>query len=146
MRARGESVARVTCAVTWLLVSSAAGATTPISAENALPGDSGWQLTRAAPPGVLEAYAGATSIQRGQVIDIHARADGPHSVSWKLYRMGWYGGAEGRLMATGGSVPVGPQPTPAPDPSTGRIECAWPVSFTIRTDPGWTSGVYLAVL
>jgi hypothetical protein len=147
MRSRGESFARVACAVVWLLAFPARGtASNPIAAENALPGDAGWQLTQPAPPGWLEAYAGATSVQHGQAIDFHARADGPHTFTWKLYRMGWYGGAEARLVTQGGPISVGPQPVPAPDPSTGRIECSWPVSFTIQTDPSWTSGVYLVKL
>ena len=60
--------------------------------------------------------------------------------------MGWYGGAEGRLHASGGPVPVGPQPTPAPTADTGLVECRWPTTFTIATDPGWVSGVYLVAL
>jgi hypothetical protein len=147
MRSRGESFARVACAVTSLLAMPALGAApNPIEAENALPGDPGWQLGQPAPVGVLEAYAGATSVEHGQAIDIHASADGAHTFTWKLYRMGWYGGAEARLVTQGGPVAVGRQAVPAPDPATGRIECSWPVSFFIQTDPSWTSGVYLVKL
>jgi hypothetical protein len=121
---------------------SAAG----VAAENALPGDRGWQLRQRAAPGQLEGYAGAVSVNHGEPVDVHVRADAPHALSWKLYRMGWYGGAEGRLHAAGGPVAVGPQPSPAPSADTGLVECRWPVTFTIQTDAGWTSGFYLVAL
>lgn len=117
----------------------------PIAAENALPGDGGWQLRQRASPGRLEGYASASSVNHGEAIDVHLRADAARTVGWRLYRMGWYGGAGGRLVAAGGPVSVGPQPTPAPT-ATGLIECRWPVSFTVQTEPGWTSGVYVAAI
>jgi len=122
-----------------------APAPNPIAAENALPGDSGWQLRQRAGAGVLEGYASATSVNHGEAIDVHLRASAAHTVRWRLYRMGWYGGAGGRLVASGGPVDVGPQPTPAPT-ALGLVECAWPVSFTVQTGPGWTSGVYVAAI
>jgi len=60
--------------------------------------------------------------------------------------MGFYAGAEGRRVASGGPVPVGPQPTPAAAPGTGLVACDWPVTLALPTDPGWTSGVFLFVL
>jgi hypothetical protein len=54
--------------------------------------------------------------------------------------------AEGRLVAQGGPVAVGPQAVPAPTADTGLVECRWPVTFTLATDPTWTSGVYLVRL
>jgi hypothetical protein len=120
-------------------------AANPIAAENALPGDTGWKLRQRAGPGQLEAYASATSVNHGEPIDVHVRADVALTLGWKLYRMGWYGGAGGRLVASGGPVPVGPQPTPTPT-ATGLIECRWPISFTIPTDASWTSGVYVVAM
>lgn len=117
-----------------------------ISAENALPGDSSWRLVQRAAPGELEAYASAASVNHGEPISIHARSDAPHTVRWRVYRMGWYGGREARLLAAGGPVPVVPQPVPAPAAGTGLVECAWPETFTVATGPGWTSGVHLVVL
>ncbi len=118
----------------------------PVVVENRLAGSDGWRLRASAAPGQLEGYAGQTSVQHGEPIDFHVRADGPHTVRWEAWRMGWYGGAQGRLVASGGPLPVGPQPGPAPNPSTGLVECAWPVTFTIETEPSWTSGVYMARL
>jgi hypothetical protein len=49
-------------------------------------------------------------------------------------------------VAQGGPVAVGPQAVPAPTADTGLVECRWPVTFTLATDPTWTSGVYLVRL
>jgi hypothetical protein len=59
--------------------------------------------------------------------------------------MGWYGGAQGRLVASGGPVAIAQQPSPASTP-TGLIECRWPVTFTVETDASWTSGMYMLKL
>jgi hypothetical protein len=126
--------------------SSGGARQSPLARENQLPGDRGWDLRQRAAPGQLEAYAGSPSVNHGETVDVHARADGPHAVRWTLYRMGWYGGAEGRRYAAGGPASVGPQPVPAADPGTGRVECAWPVTFSIPTDAAWPSGVFLVVL
>lgn len=117
-----------------------------VARENAEPGSADWRLTRAAVSPQLEGYAGATSVQHGDSIDIHARTDGSHTVRWELYRMGYYGGLGSRKMATGAPVPVGPQPDPVPDRATGLVECRWPTSFTVQTQPSWPSGVYLLKL
>ncbi len=119
---------------------------TPISIENARPGGTGWRLHERAAAGVLEAYAGEASVQHGDVLDVHVRSDRPSQVRWEAWRMGNYGGAGGRLHASGGPVAVGPQPVPAPAADTGLIACQWPVTFTVQTDPGWTSGIFLLVL
>jgi hypothetical protein len=130
-----------------LLVPAGARAQNPIAVENALAGDRGWRLTRRAGPGQLEAYVSAASVNHGEAITVHARADGSRTLTWKLYRMGWYGGAEGRLVASSTApVPVGPQPAPAPASGTGLVECAWPATFTLQTGAAWTTGVYLFAL
>lgn len=142
----GRAIVASLC-VTYAALAAPAGAAeaNPVALENALPGDPGWRLRQRAGPGQLEGYASATSVDHGEAIAVHVRADAVRTLGWRLYRMGWYGGAGGRLVASGGPVAVGPQPTPAPA-ATGLVECRWPVSFTIQTEPGWTSGVYLVAL
>lgn len=117
----------------------------PIFVENAQPGDA-WEIARAGRPGELEGYAGQVSVQHGDSIELHARADAPHTLTWDVFRMGYYGGAGARRLANGGPVQVGPQATPAADPGTGRVECAWPTTFRVQTQTGWTSGIYLVRL
>jgi hypothetical protein len=118
----------------------------PVVIENARSGGSGWLVHHCATPGTLEAYASAASVQHGEPLDVHVRADAATQVTWEAWRLGWYGGAGGRSTATGGPFPAGPQPTPPPDPATGRVACRWPVTFTVATGRDWTSGVYLLVV
>jgi hypothetical protein len=142
------------CAALALVVAAAslgfpptarAGGPNPVAAENALAGDAGWRLGWPAGPGVLEGYASAASVNHGESIDVHVRADAAHTMRWALYRMGWYGGAQGRRILAGGPVAVAPRPTPAPT-ATGLIECAWPVTFSVQTDRSWASGIYVVVM
>lgn len=144
-RRRRRALVAAALAAALSIPSPARGAANPIAAENALPGDAGWRLRQPARQGELEGYAAAASVDLGEAVGIHARADAPRTLTWSVYRMGWYGGAEGRLVASGGPVPVGPQPTPAPT-ATGLVACAWPEAFRVQAGPSWTSGVHLVVL
>ncbi|MBJ6764404.1 hypothetical protein JGU66_26840 [Myxococcaceae bacterium JPH2] len=130
--------------LTWALAGAAEP--NPIDVENTAPGSTQWRLGRAAVGAQLEGYAGASSVQHGESIDVHARTDGNHTVRWEVYRMGYYRGVGGRRVASGGPISVGPQPTPSADPSTGLLECHWPTSFTVQTEPSWATGVYVIKL
>jgi hypothetical protein len=114
--------------------------------ENALKGGTGWNLDQRAAPGTFEAYTGAPSVQRGGEVEVHVSSDQARTARWQVWRMGWYGGDQGRMLASGGPVQVSPQAVPSPDPTTGLVACRWPVTFTVQTEPTWTSGVYLVVL
>jgi len=140
-----DKAGRTSAATATMTVGTTLPSTNPIVIENALPGDA-WEISRAAKPGELEGYADRVSVDHGDGMDIHARADAPHSVTWEVFRSGYYGGRGARRVASGGPVQVGPQPTPAPDLTTGLVECAWPTSFHLQTHPDWTSGVYLVRL
>jgi hypothetical protein len=99
----------------------------------------------------IEGYASATSINRGEQIRLYVNTiDASYTIS--VYRIGWYGGRGGRLVAG----PIGRsgirQPAPAFDPVTGLVECDWTDPFVLSTagnlsDPtDWASGFYLARL
>ncbi|HWE26063.1 MAG TPA: N,N-dimethylformamidase beta subunit family domain-containing protein [Myxococcales bacterium] len=114
----------------------------PISAENARPGDA-WRNTHTAQQGEIEGYASPISVQHGESVEIHVRANAAHTFTWDVFRMGYYQGLGGRRVASGGPLAVGPQPMPSANATTGRIECAWPTTFRVQTQPDWTSGIYL---
>ncbi len=127
-------------------VAAAPPTSTVISDENSQPGGTGWMLHQRAAPGVLEAYTGEPSVQHGAALDVHVRSDVASHARWEAWRMGSYGGAGGRMLASGGPVEVGPRPVPTPDAVTGLVACSWPTSFTVQTQGSWTSGVYMLVL
>ncbi|HEX6835778.1 MAG TPA: N,N-dimethylformamidase beta subunit family domain-containing protein, partial [Polyangia bacterium] len=116
----------------------------PIAAENQLPGSSNWKLT--ASSAGLYGFADRQSYAPGDTVQVHAAADAATSARWELYRMGYYGGALGRLVAAGGPVAL-PQATPAMiDSSTGMVWAAWPTTFTVTLDGAAVTGVYLVKL
>lgn len=125
-----------------------AHAASPITLENARPGQTDWVLTDPADHEV-EGYASATSINRGEQLRLYIHSTDP-AVTIAIYRMGWYGGNGARLMRGGIVIPGVRQPMPTADPVTGLIECDWQVSYTLHTstnDPqDWLSGIYLAKL
>ncbi len=126
-----------------------AQAASPITLENARPGQAGWVLTDPAADHEVEGYASATSINRGEPLRLYIHSTDP-AVAIAIYRMGWYGGSGARLVRGGITIPGLRQPMPTADPATGLIECNWQVSYTLRTESTdraeWLSGIYLAKL
>jgi hypothetical protein len=155
-----------------------------VQLENQKPGTSAWQI--GLPPYLnsndtdqwIRGYASATSINKGEKITFNITVN-PYS--WKdptlpvsyhidVYRVGWYGGAGGRLMLhvgpfTGVQQPGGTSsggvtsPGCPRDRDTGMTACQWTGdgagngSYTLDTSqntvsgtPDWTSGIYLALL
>jgi hypothetical protein len=134
-----------------LLVSnSAAGPRlVPIQIENALPGSSGWRVP-IAPRHGIEGYASDVSLAAGDSLDIHVSTAPAADYRVELYRLGWYGGIGGRLVAClpscTASEPGQAQPVPLPDPGTGFLDAGWTITDAIRVPASWVSGYYVAVL
>jgi hypothetical protein len=131
----------------------------PISLENAHTGTDGWQI----PPGKeatiqIQAYANATSVLPGKKLTFYVSTQQeatPYSV--EIFRLGWYSGAGGRLMAVQSNL-VGHMQgyydentyklvgcnSCLIDTKTHLIEANWRPSYTITVPSNWTTGVYLA--
>ena len=135
--------------VLWLLMPLSAHAHL-VELENRRLGTSEWQLGKLAMNGEIEGYASLTSVNRGAKIRLFVNTQDP-SYRMDVYRMGWYGGAGGRLIK-GGIVRKGiRQPKPVTDPKTGLIECNWKDPYVLKiSDPqdatNWVSGIYLVKL
>ncbi len=135
-----------------LFVSSSGGAPrlNAVQVENALPGSSGWRI-RAAPGHAIEGYAAEASVAPGDDLDLHVSTAPAANYRVELYRLGWYGGTGGRLVACRpssctGDEPGQAQPITAPDASTGFLDAGWKVTDTIGVPASWVSGYYVAVL
>lgn len=130
-----------------------------VRAENAQPGTATWQIRNYAAAGEIQAYAGNTSINAGDALEFYVstRLSG---MKYRIdfYRMGWYGGAGGRLVSSvngltgqsqgyyvGGAGPVGCRSCRF-DPTTGLLDADWLPSYRLDVPPAWLSGVYLALL
>jgi hypothetical protein len=118
-------------------------AASSIAAENAKPGSTDWELNDG--PRHIEGYADTTSAQLGDVVRLFVDTD---AVSWRVeaYRMGWYGGADGRLVWQSPPQPGRHQPAATTDPSTHVTEARWQASLSVRVDADWPPGAYLLVL
>ena len=121
------------------------GSGNAIVAENSYPGTTAWKMQGAAqPPTGLEGFATQTSINAGDSVDLKVNtADGvPYHI--EIYRTGYYGGSQARLVSVlTGLVGVG-QNNPQKDPDLGLIDASnWSVTSTVTTTPDWPTGVYL---
>jgi hypothetical protein len=132
-------------AVAWCgLLSPAAGAQNVIQTENALPGVQSWNG-----PGtsLVEMYASQIGILPGEQIDVHVNTKPAARYRISVYRLGWYGGAGGRLMtcvpSCGGSKQGQPQIPAWTNAVDGPpLQPNWPVTDVIHTGTDWPSGYY----
>lgn len=137
----------------------------PIIRENAQKGTSTWQI----PPGKaatteIQAYASATSVATEHDITFYVSTHDtgePYSIG--IYRIGWYNGLGGRLMApitqesglaqgyygTGLHLGIATHrlvncSSCIVDAKTGLVEANWQPSYKLYIPTNWTTGVYLA--
>ncbi len=129
-----------------------------IAQENTHQGTTSWLIP---PDNVattqIQAYASALSVLPGQTLAFYVsvrQAGAPYSID--VYRLGWYGGAGGRLMfstrldgqAQGYYNPDGHALLKCPscyfDPKTKLVEARWQPSFKLSIPASWITGVYLA--
>lgn len=123
-----------------------------IKAENEKPGSTDWQLTYVKydakaryRQSLIEGYASRMSVPVGGSLSVMVSTTNATTATMDLYRLGYYGGTGGRLMAQYGPKPVTPQPTPPVGPDRLR-ECHWAPTFDVTIGKDWPSGVYLGKL
>ena len=130
----------------------------PIVRENALTGTSDWQIPHGKGATIqIQAYASATSILPGQKLTFYVstQMEGT-SYSIGFYRLGWYRGFGGRLMALQANQIGHAQgyydetnhslvscSSCRVDTQTGLVEANWQPSYTLTVPSDWTTGIYL---
>ncbi len=147
----------------------------PVQKENAFPGTSDWQMTKPALHGEIQAYVGAESVNKGEVVPLAVSVkEAGDTFTFALYRLGYYGGKGGRLMwkitgykgiqqgyydpSVNKSNPINcfhciisPNANPAKDvkDSNGQetyiTDANWAMTNQIPTK-GFTSGIYMVKL
>lgn len=115
-----------------------------IRAENAKPGTTAWRLTTDQQDHrPIEGWVSRVSAQRGESVDLYATT---HASRFRVdaYRMGFYGGAGGRLVWRSAELPGTAQPPCEVAADTNMVSCAnWTKATTIQIAQDWTPGEYL---
>jgi hypothetical protein len=121
-----------------------------IVVENCFPGTAGWRVSNAAGNfnSGIEGYASASSVNAGDSVEIRTATD--HGVPYhiEIYRTGYYGGAQGRLVSViPGLQGVRPPGCVREPGTTGLVDCGqWGRSATVTTTGDWASGTYFIKL
>ncbi len=123
-----------------------------IANENERPGTRSWLLdkTRIDPKTRyrcpwIEGYCSRASAPAGESLTIHVSTNPPSPFRVEIYRMGYYGGAGGRLVAALGPFNGKIQEDPPVGPRRLR-ECRWDSCAEVKIPTDWPSGVYLGKL
>jgi YD repeat-containing protein len=140
----------------FLLALPAAGADAAVTCPNPNPvvnenncmgpGSTAWQLTNYDQEGIV-GYATKSSVNSGEGVTLRlANRSGTGSAEVNVFRMGWYGGAGGRLVYQNKKVAItNERRCEAPDETTGYWSCKnWENSLTVPASSLPASGIYLA--
>ncbi|MES1024409.1 N,N-dimethylformamidase beta subunit family domain-containing protein [Gloeocapsa sp. BRSZ] len=113
--------------------------------ENLQQGTTNWKITNQA-FNEIAGYATATSVNKGGSLPIKVSLAQSGQFTVDVYRLGYYGGRGGRLVASSGLLNGITQPAGTLNSTTRLFECNWSTSYTIAVGANWTSGLYIAKL
>jgi len=118
-----------------------------IIVENWQGGTSDWRISNPSLAGEIEGFLSMTSALPGETINFFVSTK-MQSFSIQIFRMGWYGGAGGRLMKT---VPmlwgIDQSSVHTIDDTFGTVNCTnWKQSYSLQIPDDWVSGIYLVKL
>lgn len=120
-----------------------AGTAPSVGAENVAAGSRAWREgdrdTRA---DGIDVYVSDQDPRPGATERVYVRSRAPR-VRIRLFRIGWYGGSGGRLMATSGPLPVARQPSCTHISESGLTECDWHPTLRFALPTSLPSGVYV---
>ncbi|MEU9124907.1 N,N-dimethylformamidase beta subunit family domain-containing protein [Streptomyces sp. NPDC048506] len=112
-----------------------------LAAERRRPGDPDWRIRSTGPPDAVQGYTDRVSVLPGEEFGLHVSTTAP-GFRVSAYRVGWYGGAQARLVWCSKRLPGRAQGAPHLLPETRTVRAAWPRTLAVDTD-GWPPGAYL---
>jgi len=137
----------ITCAA-WLACAPAQAAVRSTPAENARAGTTRWYAPHPAQERIA-GYAGSSSYLRGQTANLFVDSHG-QPFRYRVYRLGWYRGESGRLVASGRVDANRAQASPRIlDDRLGGAKLlvtGWRASLSFPVGASWASGFYLVRL
>ncbi|MFE2583562.1 N,N-dimethylformamidase beta subunit family domain-containing protein [Streptomyces sp. NPDC059378] len=110
-------------------------------AERNRPGTPDWRIRSRGPDTAVMGYADRVSVTPGEEIGLHVSTTAP-SFTVSAFRVGWYGGAEARLVWSSERLPGRVQPAPRLRSDTRTVRAQWPRTTGLSTT-GWPEGAYL---
>jgi hypothetical protein len=119
---------------------------TAIEVENRNSGDPKWNVFTVNNSHFTEAYADRVSASAGDRFQVMVSSNRSIGAQWRLYRLGWYGGAGARLVSSGSHVAVSAQPACPADRTTGLVRCSWTPTFSVDVPSTAISGLYAVTI
>jgi len=113
--------------------------------ENAKPGTDNWVVTGVQTPHAIEGYASQVSAVPGDDLVLFVNTTAA-AFYVEAYRIGYYQGFGGRLIATSDTVAGVQQPPAALTPFLNTISCPWEPTLTMSVTSQWPPGNYLLKL
>lgn len=93
----------------------------------------------------IEGYCSHTSIRSGERLKFYVSTNPASAFRLELFRMGYYGGAGARQVASLGPFAGQTQPDPPVGPKRVR-DCRWEASTELTIPADWPSGIYVGKL
>ncbi len=90
-------------------------------------------LTRPAPPGVVEGYALKLTVEPGEPLPVAVNVKAAGPVRWKAFRVGRHDTSGKQWLAEGGPVNAAPQKACDLDEGTGLVSCGWSPTLHVPT-------------
>jgi hypothetical protein len=112
--------------------------------ERDLPGDPDFWIRSAGPADAIEGYADQVSIRSGQEFTLHVSTTAS-SFRVAAYRVGWYRGAQARLVWRSGEIRGHRQREVSFASATRAVFTQWEPALTVAAG-GWPDGAYLLQL
>ena len=114
-----------------------------VQAENAKPGTKDWIVTKPATNHQIEGFGDQVSINVGGHLALYVSSTAP-SYQATAYRMGYYGGAQARLVWTSPTTGAKKQAACPVTASVRMVQCQWADPLQVQTKPKeWPQGDYL---
>ncbi|WP_018385460.1 N,N-dimethylformamidase beta subunit family domain-containing protein [Wenjunlia vitaminophila] len=110
-------------------------------AERDLPGTSDWRVVDRGPDDAILGYADQVSVRPGQPLALRVSTTA-RRFRVSAFRVGWYQGAQARLVWRSERVPGREQRAPDLHPLTRTVRAGWRRTLTVDTE-GWPEGAYL---
>ncbi|MFD5751070.1 N,N-dimethylformamidase beta subunit family domain-containing protein [Streptomyces sp. NPDC127033] len=114
------------------------------AAERSRPGSPDWRIRSQGPPDAVLGYTDRVSVLPGEEFGLHVSTTAP-GFRVSAYRVGWYGGAQARLVWRSERIPGRAQRGPRDARlvrATQTVRADWDRTLTVRA-AGWPEGAYL---